>query len=402
MADRTHRPGPEDTWTFVLTTPDAVIGDKFAAVVDILESQGLRSTMCRIIELNLDLIRGVYGGGTQWFIGNPGGEGVRFSLEFHERLYGVAPACLVMFHAAEGGAHQRALGVKGRTWPEISPAGTVRHLGENVVFNLIHSPDDPSAAWRELRVLVGADEAERLRLWTGQATSGCWTCSAASGSRLRAGLPRLGGDLVPGDRQQAPPPGGAADRAGGRRPTGRGRRPGYSRGAARRAARRDREGDRERRCGPAGCTSRRSRRSSSRPTTSRSGPTTTSGPSTAGRRTDRTSRRREGATAMYPSQTQGPGSSGGERPVREVWEAVFGRAVDGDSDFFELGGDSLPAIQITTGSNSACGRTTSSRGPPSRWRGSPWTTNLLSPVPGACGRQARPLPSRRGLLEVRC
>ncbi|MFD7507752.1 hypothetical protein ACFV5N_00160 [Streptomyces sp. NPDC059853] len=113
-------------------------------------------------ELDLDLIRGLYGEGTQWFIQNPGGENVRFSLDLHEQLYGLAPACLIMLHRPAGAACRSALQAKGRVWPEISPGRTVRRLGENVVLNLIHCPDDPEAAAKELTVLVGSEEAERL------------------------------------------------------------------------------------------------------------------------------------------------------------------------------------------------------------------------------------------------
>jgi nucleoside diphosphate kinase len=154
----------DDIWTYVLVTPDAIVGDKLAALVEVLLNSGLTPTACRAVELNLELLRGLYGGrGTHFFVENPGGADVLFPLDLHALLYSTAPACLLMVHRPAGAACQTLVGVKGAVWPEISPPGTLRHLGENAVFNGVHCPDDAESASRELAALVGAPEAQRLR-----------------------------------------------------------------------------------------------------------------------------------------------------------------------------------------------------------------------------------------------
>lgn len=150
-------------WTFVLCTPDSVLGGSISSILECLEGYGIVPGPTRMVELNLDIIKGLYGGGTQWFIENPGGENVLFSLDLHEKLYELSPACLVMLSDPLGAACKRTLEAKGKVWPEISPEGTVRHLGENVVLNSMHCPDDPRSAEQELAVLVGQEEADRLR-----------------------------------------------------------------------------------------------------------------------------------------------------------------------------------------------------------------------------------------------
>jgi hypothetical protein len=78
-------------------------------------------------------------------------------------LYDSGPACLLLLHRRSGGAALAATRCKGATRPEAAAPGTFRHWGENVVLNLAHSPDDEAGARRELAILVGAAEAERLR-----------------------------------------------------------------------------------------------------------------------------------------------------------------------------------------------------------------------------------------------
>lgn len=152
----------QNKWTFVLCTPDSVLGDGIPPILECLDGYGLVPGPTRMVELSLDIIKGLYGGGTQWFIENPGGENVLFPLDLHEKLYELSPACLVMLSDPSGSACERTLEAKGKVWPEVSPAGTVRHLGENVVFNSMHCPDDPRSAAQELAVLVGREEVDRL------------------------------------------------------------------------------------------------------------------------------------------------------------------------------------------------------------------------------------------------
>lgn len=153
----------DDTWAYVLVTPDAIVGDTFPAVVEVLRDHGLTPIACRTIALDVDLLKRLYGGsGTQFFVGNPGGADVRFPLDLHALLFSIAPACLLMLHRAGKPASRTLVDAKGAVWPEISPAGTLRHLGENAVFNAVHCPDDAVAAGRELAALVGEADARRL------------------------------------------------------------------------------------------------------------------------------------------------------------------------------------------------------------------------------------------------
>src|SRR6185436_16379907 len=63
----------------------------------------------------------------------------------------------------DGDACRAMLRCKGKTRPELADPGTVRHVGENVIFNLVHCPDDTASARRELDLLLGPVEARRVR-----------------------------------------------------------------------------------------------------------------------------------------------------------------------------------------------------------------------------------------------
>lgn len=66
---------------------------------------------------------------------------------------------MLLLHRPEGSACETMVRCKGATRPEAAALGTVRSLAENVVLNLVHCPDDPVRAARELSIVVGADAA---------------------------------------------------------------------------------------------------------------------------------------------------------------------------------------------------------------------------------------------------
>jgi nucleoside diphosphate kinase len=148
-------------WSYVLITPDGVVGGSLDGVVQRLRWHGLRPGACRLIDLTVDTMQEVYLE-SSWQISNPGHADVTFSWGMHSELYGLAPACLVMLTPRSGPACEAMLRCKGHTRPELAARDTIRWAGENVIFNLVHCPDDASSAVRELTVMVGADAAAQL------------------------------------------------------------------------------------------------------------------------------------------------------------------------------------------------------------------------------------------------
>lgn len=149
------------TWTYVLATPDAVLGGALPFVLDRVKAHGLRPSYCCLIELEVDKMQQFYGGQT-FVINNPGSPDYHFSWSTHRQLYAIAPACLIMLSREHGSACETMLRCKGHVRPELAAPTTIRSRGENVVFNLVHCPDDNASALRELTILFGAKETERL------------------------------------------------------------------------------------------------------------------------------------------------------------------------------------------------------------------------------------------------
>jgi nucleoside diphosphate kinase len=147
-----------DTWTYVLVTPDGVVSGALDRIVDVLRGDGFDVVAGRAHALRIaDMLR-VYASP-----GAPTSGGGGESTRLFQLLYDSGPACLLLLHRRSGGAALAATRCKGATRPEAAAPGTFRHWGENVVLNLAHSPDDEAGARRELAILVGAAEAERLR-----------------------------------------------------------------------------------------------------------------------------------------------------------------------------------------------------------------------------------------------
>ncbi|WP_127361625.1 nucleoside-diphosphate kinase [Actinacidiphila soli] len=161
MAGLEFRGSRSDTWTYALATPDAVVSGALEFVFSRLKAHDLKPLVCRVVGLEAEKMQQFYGGNT-FRISNPGSEDFQFSWDTHELLYGVAPASLIMLSCEDGSACAKMLNCKGHVRPELAERTTVRRLGENVIFNLVHSPDDTRAAVRELSIVLGSDEVEEL------------------------------------------------------------------------------------------------------------------------------------------------------------------------------------------------------------------------------------------------
>lgn len=165
-----------DFWTFALITPDGVVSDAFESIVDLLQRNGFVVVTGRVLQLDLPTMMRVY----------RASEAVAPQNDPFARLYSSGPACLLLLHRANGDACATLTRCKGATRPDEAEPGTVRYLGENVVLNLLHCPDDPANATRELSILVGPEAAEQYRA---AAASGVFRGAAA----LRTSLPATHG-----------------------------------------------------------------------------------------------------------------------------------------------------------------------------------------------------------------
>lgn len=179
-----------DDWTYVLVTPDGVAAGAVGLVLDRVLAHGLKPELCRPVGLEVKSMQTFYGGSPAFRIQDPGKRDFEFSWDTHEALYALAPACLVTLTAPGGDAVHRMLRCKGRTRPELAEPDSVRWLGENVVFNLVHCPDDLGSARRELELLVGADEARLLM--AAPTPLGPELASVAGEAVLAASLPAAG------------------------------------------------------------------------------------------------------------------------------------------------------------------------------------------------------------------
>lgn len=147
--------------SYVLVTPDGVVGGAVPGVIARLDEHGLQVAGCRLLNLTVEAMAEVYQE-TSWSIVNSGYADVTFSWDMHGELYGLAPACLIMLRRPTTGVCEAILRCKGHTLPELAAPDTIRWSGENVIFNLVHCPDDGVAAVRELAILVGPAVSAQL------------------------------------------------------------------------------------------------------------------------------------------------------------------------------------------------------------------------------------------------
>jgi nucleoside diphosphate kinase len=153
-----------DAWSYLLITPDGVLSGILDDVLDLLRNNSFDVVAARAHRMDVPTMIGVYSTPPP----PPGtpkrkGGGIQIPARMYESLYQAGPACLLVLRRSEGDACATLARCKGYTRPEAAEPGTIRRLGENVILNLVHSPDDPANAWRELCLLTGEPEAVRLR-----------------------------------------------------------------------------------------------------------------------------------------------------------------------------------------------------------------------------------------------
>ena len=153
-----------DLWTYVLITPDGMVSGAFDTIVDLVLRKGLDIVASRTHRLEVPTMVEVYRKPPRPdSAAKPKSGGIQIPARMYENVYNAGPACLLLLYRAGGNACAVMSRCKGYTRPEVAEPGTVRHGGENVILNLVHCPDDADNAWRELVILVGADDAKRLR-----------------------------------------------------------------------------------------------------------------------------------------------------------------------------------------------------------------------------------------------
>jgi hypothetical protein len=165
--DRALRPESgrlDGAWAYMLVTGDAIVSERLPWILDRLREHGLDPRVAAVLPFGAEEMCALYGAtiDEEFFVEHPGGEDVTFSLAMHGDLYALVPACLVTLHHPAAEAFPALLRCKGTTRPEESPDGTVRRGGENVIFNLVHAPDDVDEARSELTRLLGEVVADAL------------------------------------------------------------------------------------------------------------------------------------------------------------------------------------------------------------------------------------------------
>jgi nucleoside diphosphate kinase len=151
-------------WGYVLVTADAVLAGRLPWLAERLRAVGLVVHAALVIPYGPRRMVSLYGvpEDSEFYVENKGGEDVTFSVDLHRRLYELSPAVLLIVSRPGCSTMEAVIEVKGSTRPEMSDDGTLRRMGENVIFNLVHAPDDFESACTELTNLLGAEAVARL------------------------------------------------------------------------------------------------------------------------------------------------------------------------------------------------------------------------------------------------
>ena len=161
-AARPATAGADDTWTYALVTPDGLVSGALPAVVELLERDGFEVVAALVLGLDLPTMARVYAVPSTT-PRRAGSGGAPAPARLFECLYALGAACLLVLRREQGEAADAVNRCKGNTRPEAAVPGTVRHLGENLMLNLMHCPDDARAAEQELAILLGDADGGRLR-----------------------------------------------------------------------------------------------------------------------------------------------------------------------------------------------------------------------------------------------
>lgn len=147
----------ENRWTFAIATPDAILGGYLGFVLERLAAAGLEVRASRVIGLDMMRLARMYSHEDD--PEPPVDARGMLPPSVMTPLYRLAPAVALVLRRAEGDACAALLRMKGATKPHHAAPGTIRAAGEHEVFNFLHCPDDPEAAWIELGYLLGPELA---------------------------------------------------------------------------------------------------------------------------------------------------------------------------------------------------------------------------------------------------
>jgi Nucleoside diphosphate kinase len=180
------------SWTYVLVTPDALVLESLPWLIGKLRSVHLRPVAGRLIRLESVTMLRIY---------EPSLRSLPVALpkRAFDLWYGLGPGCILAIHRDGPGACSAMLDVKGPTDPSAAPADSIRYAGENGLMNLVHCPDDETAAAGELAQLLGEGSAidlQRLALFPNETVSRLTVGSLEDSLPVHSGRDALSVPLV--------------------------------------------------------------------------------------------------------------------------------------------------------------------------------------------------------------
>lgn len=180
------------SWTYVLVTPDALVLESLPWLIGKLRSVHLTPVAGRLIRLESATMLRIY---------EPSLRGLPIALpkRAFDLWYGLGPGCILAIHRDGPGACSAMLDVKGPTDPSAARADSIRYAGENGLMNLVHCPDDETAAAEELAQLLGEGRAidlQRLALFPNETVSRLTVGSLEDSLPVHSGRDALSVPLV--------------------------------------------------------------------------------------------------------------------------------------------------------------------------------------------------------------
>jgi nucleoside diphosphate kinase len=180
------------SWTYLLVTPDALVSESLPWLIGKLRSVHLRPVAGRLIRVESVTMLHIY---------EPSLRGLPVALpkRAFDLWYGLGPGCILAIHRDGPGACSAMLDVKGPTDPSAARADSIRYAGENGLMNLVHCPDDETAATEELAQLLGEESAidlQRLALFPNETVSRLTVGSLEDSLPVHSGRDALSVPLV--------------------------------------------------------------------------------------------------------------------------------------------------------------------------------------------------------------
>lgn len=171
-----------------MVTPDGILGGKFPRVAKALVADGFEILGGHLFQLDVDALRRMYHHTSN--PPEPTGGPDELPIDVLIAIYAQAPACVMSLARPGVSAASELCRLKGPTRPAMNPPSSIRHDGEHLVFNSLHSPDDEAAAHVELEMLVGTPTARSLEALR---CPGADVQALAGADALAASLPRQEG-----------------------------------------------------------------------------------------------------------------------------------------------------------------------------------------------------------------